>query len=159
MEIKICFVCMGNICRSPTAQGVFEKLIEDEGLATHFSVDSAGTHAYHVGEPPDRRAQEAAKRRGIDLSPQRARRVVVEDFDEFDYIVAMDVDNQSALKALAPKAHQGKISLFMTHEESYEQNHVPDPYYGGINGFEMVLDMIESASQGLLAKIKAERGL
>jgi len=159
MSIKVCFVCMGNICRSPTAQGVFETLVKESQMSSRISIDSAGTHAYHIGEPPDHRAQEAAKRRGIDLSRQRARKIVVEDFEVFDYIVVMDGDNKNALLAFCPEEHLHKITLFMTHSASYEYDYVPDPYYGGISGFEVVLDMVESASVGLLEKIKIERGL
>ena len=150
---------MGNICRSPTAEGVFQKLIEDEQIAHRIQLDSAGTHAYHVGEPPDHRAQDTAKRRGIDLSRQRARKVVVEDFERFDYVVAMDTANREALFAMCPDEHQEKVSLFMEHTPAYEQSSVPDPYYGGKSGFETVLDMIEAASLGLLERIKKERGV
>lgn len=159
METKILFVCLGNICRSPTAQGVFEKLIDDEKLANRFFVDSAGTHAYHVGEPPDRRSQEAALRRGIDLSKQRARRVADGDFHQFDYIVAMDADNYASLASSCPVEHQGKLSLFMQHAPELKLTSVPDPYYGGLSGFEKVLDLVEAAAAGLLERIRQEKGL
>ena len=159
MEIKVLFICMGNICRSPTAQGVFHKLLETEKLNHRIAIDSAGTHAYHVGEPPDHRAQDAAQRRGVDLSNQRARKVIVEDFENFDYLIAMDGDNYDSLMAICPRDLVDKVSLFMAHAPEYKQTSVPDPYYGGISGFETVLDMVEAASQGLLQKIKMERGL
>lgn len=159
MEIKVLFVCMGNICRSPTAEGVFQKLIEDEQIAHRIQLDSAGTHAYHVGEPPDHRAQDSAKRRGIDLSRLRARKVKEADFELFDYVIAMDVANRDALLTICPEEHSQKISLFMDYTPVFEQSSVPDPYYGGKSGFETVLDMIEAASQGLLNRIKEERGV
>ena len=159
MEIKVLFVCMGNICRSPTAQGVFEKLLSETQLAQRIMVDSAGTHAYHVGEAPDHRAQTSASRRGIDLSKQRARRVNVEDFHVFDYVIAMDTDNKQSLLTICPDEHHPKITLFMEHAPDYEQISVPDPYYGGVSGFEKVLDMIEAASAGLLERIKRDREL
>ena len=159
MKIKVLFVCMGNICRSPTAQGVFEKLLDDTQLTDRIQVDSAGTHAYHVGEPPDHRAQTSAGRRGIDLSRQRARRVAVEDFDAFDYVVAMDAENKASLLAICPEEFHNKVTLFMVHTSDYSQDSVPDPYYGGASGFEKVLDMVEAASLGFLETIKQERGL
>ncbi len=146
---RILFVCMGNICRSPTAEGVFRKLVEERGLADRFEIDSAGTHAYHIGEPPDRRAVEAAARRGIALSTIRARQVAEEDFDRFDLIVAMDEDNLERLQRLG---HTGRarVTLFLEYAASTELRGVPDPYYGGGNGFEQVLDLVEEAAVGLL---------
>lgn len=152
--VKVLFVCMGNICRSPTAQGVFEHLVEQHGLDSHIEIDSAGTHAYHVGEPPDRRAQKTALNRGVDLSAQKARRVQVEDFDYFDYVVAMDSDNYANLVEICPAAQQEKVRLFLEYSDHFDERDVPDPYYGAARGFERVLDMIESASAGLLDEIK-----
>ncbi len=145
---------MGNICRSPTAHGVFEGLVKQAGLADIIQVDSAGTHAYHVGQPPDHRAQGTALSRGYDLSSQRARRAEPEDFIKFDYVLAMDRDNYSDLSAICPDAMKDKLRLFMDFAPGSIQSEVPDPYYGGSSGFERVLDMIETAAQGLLNEIK-----
>ena len=150
---SILFVCMGNICRSPTAEGVFLHLLEQAGLADEFDIDSAGTHAYHINEPPDRRAQAAAARRGFTMSHLRARRVEAEDFERFDHIVAMDRDNVAALQDLADEQHYGKIHLFLDFSSGNEEE-VPDPYYGGAAGFERVLDLIEDASRGLLETLR-----
>jgi protein-tyrosine phosphatase len=147
---------MGNICRSPTAQGVFMKLVIEEGLAHRIESDSAGTHAYHVGEPPDRRARETARRRGIDLSGQRARRALAEDFEHFDYVLAMDQDNLRALSALCPPGHESRLRLFMDYAPELGRREVPDPYYGGANGFEAVFDMVDEAARGLLETIRRE---
>ena len=155
-KVSVLFVCMGNICRSPTAHGVFEHLVADEGLQALIRVDSAGTHAYHVGEPPDRRAQVTARERGIDLSRQRARQAVARDFEEFDYVVAMDLDNHDLLSELCPPGHQGKLHLFMDFAEAPLSREVPDPYYGGAQGFERVFDMVEEAALGLLEAIRRE---
>ncbi len=150
--IKILFVCMGNICRSPTAQGVFTQWVHKNKLSHRFEIDSAGTHAYHVGEPPDRRSQAAALRRGVDLSALRARRVVPKDFEHYDYLLAMDRDNYQSLIQQAPQyAH--KVRLFLTFAPHLPAEEVPDPYYGGANGFDHVLDLIEAAAQGLLAAL------
>lgn len=153
-KIKVLFCCMGNICRSPTAHGVFEALVAREGLAEQIEVDSAGTHAYHVGEPPDTRAQETARRRGLDLSVQRARQARRDDVQCFDYILAMDRDNHRALCALFSDARGGKVHLFMDYAPQLQIAEVPDPYYGGPAGFERVFDMIESAAAGLLEDIR-----
>lgn len=153
MSIKsktcILFVCMGNICRSPTAEGVFRHFLEEAGLSDRIEVDSAGTHAYHTGEPADRRAQAAAERRGYSMSDIRARRVRDEDFESFDVIIAMDRDNHSMLIDQADAAHHDKIRLFLEFSTAQEEE-VPDPYYGGAAGFERVLDLVEEASRGLL---------
>jgi len=147
-QIKVLFVCMGNICRSPTAEGVFNKLLDDLGTANRFVVDSAGTHAYHVGESPDSRAQQTARSRGVRLSDIRARKVAASDFDEFDYILAMDSDNYQLLIDASPSQYHHKIKLFLEFALDREENNVPDPYYGGQNGFEHVFDLVEDASQG-----------
>jgi protein-tyrosine phosphatase len=152
--IKVLFVCMGNICRSPTAHGVFESLVNSEGMARHVEIDSAGTHAYHVGESPDRRASQTATQRGYDLSYIRARSVEMSDFDYFDYILAMDEDNYSILASMAPSQHRDKVQLFLEYASARDEIEVPDPYYGGAKGFEHVLDLVEEASKGLLDKIK-----
>jgi protein-tyrosine phosphatase len=144
---------MGNICRSPTAEGVFRHHVQEAGFAEHIEIDSAGTHAYHVNEPPDRRAQAAAARRGISMSGIRARRVRVEDFERFDYIIAMDRDNLALLIEQADEQHHGKIRLFLEYSASREDE-VPDPYYGGAAGFERVLDLVEEASRGLLETLQ-----
>jgi protein-tyrosine phosphatase len=154
-QVKVLFVCMGNICRSPTAQGVFELLIQGSTLAERVQVDSAGTHAYHVGEGPDVRAREAAGRRGIDLSRQRARRVSVADFEYFDYVVAMDRDNLEELLDLCPEQHHGKLRLLLDFAPHLSpQVDVPDPYYGGTQGFERVLDLIEEGARGLVEELQ-----
>lgn len=149
-KVSVLFVCMGNICRSPTAEGVFRKVVSDADLDADILVDSAGTHAYHVNEPPDRRARAAAERRGFPLENIRARRVVVEDFERFDYVLAMDEDNLLILKESAPEHHRRKIALFLDFADSSPVLEVPDPYYGGSTGFERVLDLVESASRDLL---------
>ena len=153
-RVTVLFVCMGNICRSPTAQGVFEYLVEEASLGEHIDVDSAGTHAYHIGKGPDQRATRAAAGRGIDLSAQRARRVEVADFDRFDYVLAMDSSNLEDLAAICPQQHQDKIQLFLEFAEDMSQCEVPDPYYGGEQGFERVLDLIEMGARALLEDVK-----
>lgn len=157
--VRVLFVCMGNICRSPTAQGVFERVVEEAGLTDLIEIDSAGTHAYHVGEQPDMRAQEAASKRGYDLCSQRARRVQVEDFVEFDYVLAMDRSNYEDLQALVLPEYEERLKLFLEFAEEMNERDVPDPYYGGRQGFERVLDLIEAASRGLLAHIQTTHRL
>lgn len=147
---------MGNICRSPTAEGVFRHFAAESGAAPLLEIDSAGTHAYHVGEPPDRRAQAAAERRGIALDYIRARRVTAEDFVRFDYVIAMDNDNVARLRDLAEPEQHHKIRLFLEFAEASEQE-VPDPYYGGSAGFERVLDLVEDASRGLLETLRSDK--
>jgi len=160
-KIKVLFVCMGNICRSPTAEGVFTKLVNDRKLAPHFKIDSAGTHAYHVGNAPDLRAEKAAGERGVDISHLRARKVVLGDFEDFDYILAMDDENYAILFSACPASHRHKINYFLDYAPHLGKREVPDPYYGGAYGFERVLDMVEEASEGFLnalletGKIKA----
>ncbi len=152
--VQVLFVCLGNICRSPSAEGVFRALVEAEGLGDAIGVDSAGTGAWHIGEPPDRRAQAAAKRRGVDLSGQRARQAGAGDFKRFDLIVAMDRDNHGNLSALCPPGQDHRLRLFLDFAPGSDISDVPDPYYGGEGGFDTVLDLIEDASQGLLAHIR-----
>ncbi|MDD5272932.1 MAG: low molecular weight phosphotyrosine protein phosphatase [Methylovulum sp.] len=155
-KIKVLFVCMGNICRSPTAEGVFAKLIEDRYLAERFKVDSAGTHAYHVGDAPDLRAQKAARNRGVELAKLRARKFTRGDFEDFDHILAMDEDNYSILIEACPDDHKNKVRLFLDYAPHLNVREVPDPYYGGSYGFERVLDLVEAASEGLLNALKAD---
>ena len=150
----ILFVCMGNICRSPTAEGVFRGKAQEAGLLDQLLIDSAGTHAYHVGEPPDLRSQEFARKRGYDLSPQRARQVNANDFEKFDLIIAMDKDNLRNLQKLCPSQYHHKLKLMMSYATHSPSDVVPDPYYGGGRGFDMVLDYIEDASDGLLVAIR-----
>jgi protein-tyrosine phosphatase len=151
--ISVLFVCMGNICRSPTAEGVFRHLVHASGLADRIDIDSAGTHAYHVNEPADRRATDAAARRGYSLDNIRARRIRAEDFDRFDYIIAMDRDNRTMLVEQAESHHHHKIRLLLEFSPGQEED-VPDPYYGGAAGFERVLDLVEKASRGLLETLR-----
>lgn len=145
---------MGNICRSPTAEGVLRHLAQQKGLASQIQIDSAGTHSYHVGAPPDARTQTTAKRAGIDLSGLRARRVSAEDCVQFDYVLAMDQENLSHLRALCPPEHQEKLKLLMHYAPLWRRDAVPDPYYGGPSGFERVLDMIHDACLGLLTELE-----
>jgi len=145
---------MGNICRSPSAEGVFRHLVNERALEKYINIDSAGTHAYHIGEPPDKRSQMAALRRGVDLSQQVARRFDATDFTTFDYVLAMDHDNLQILTVLCPGGHEHKLSLFLNFAPQLDEDEVPDPYYGGGKGFERVLDLIEAASEGLLADIR-----
>jgi protein-tyrosine phosphatase len=147
---RVLFVCMGNICRSPTAEGVLRKLLQERAPDLDVQVDSAGTHAYHVGEPPDPRACRAAERRGVDLREQRARRVRVEDFAHFELVLAMDPMNRDELVALSPPQYHERIRLFLEFAPQLGRTDVPDPYYGGGNGFEYVLDLVEEASAGLI---------
>ena len=154
--IRVLFVCLGNICRSPTGEGVFKSLVEREGLSNSISIDSAGTAAYHIGESPDQRSQAAAKRRGINLDGQRARRVKALDFQEFDYLLAMDADNHANLMRMCPAGSEHKVHLMLDFGEGTEGQDVPDPYYVGGDGFEIVLDLIENASNGLLHDIRTK---
>lgn len=153
-KIKVLFVCMGNICRSPTAEGVFTKLIAEKNLTPQFIIDSAGTHAYHVGNPPDARAQQAAFRRGVELQHLRARKVHSSDFEYFDFVLAMDDDNYSILIHDCPDEHKTKVKYFLEYAPHLGVREVPDPYYGEKLGFEQVLDMVEDASLGFLESLQ-----
>jgi protein-tyrosine phosphatase len=153
---RVLFVCMGNICRSPTAAGVFAKRLREVAPELGVDIDSAGTHAYHVGEAPDARAQRAAERRGVDLGAQRARRVLAEDFDRFDLILAMDELNRAVLVDLCPPERRERIRLFLEFAPHLGRSDVPDPYYGGGKGFEYVLDLVEEASGGLIEHLRVE---
>ncbi|MEW6446363.1 MAG: low molecular weight protein-tyrosine-phosphatase [Pseudomonadota bacterium] len=157
-KVSVLFVCMGNICRSPTAEGVFVRMVREAGLMERIRIDSAGTHAYHIGNPPDPRSQQAALRRGYDLSPLRARKVAPTDFSAFDYVLAMDEDNLSILRGLMPTEARAHVGLFMGFAPDYGVREVPDPYYGGERGFEQVLDMVEAAATGLLDTIRRTHG-
>lgn len=152
---RILFVCMGNICRSPSAEGVFRKHVFEAGLENQIKIDSAGTHQYHVGEFPDSRAIESALNRGIDISLQRSRAVKKNDFTDFDLIFAMDEDNLRLLNKSCPQKYQYKLHLLLEYTKQSTRE-VPDPYYGGSHGFETVLDLLESASIILLEKLKKE---
>ena len=153
MKIKVLFICMGNICRSPTAHGVFEHKVKAAGLDQAIDVDSAGTHAYHVGEAPDNRSQSTALSQGYDLSDQRARAIEAGDCEEFDYVLVMDLNNLNDVKCRCHSGHNN-VQLFLDYSEEYDEEEVPDPYYGGDDGFTRVLNLIESASDGLLDHIK-----
>lgn len=147
---RILFVCMGNICRSPTAEGVARVVAEKSGLAAAFEFDSAGTHGYHIGDPPDSRTVRAAATRGYDISGLRARRVSEFDFVRFDRLLAMDRDNLALLRKACPPEHRHKLGLFLDFAEGADLDEVPDPYYGGPEGFEYVLDLVEDAAWGLV---------
>jgi protein-tyrosine phosphatase len=153
-QISVLFVCMGNICRSPTAEGVFRHLVVREGLEEYFHIDSAGTHAYHVDHPPDPRARHAALQRGIDIGSQRARQVDTSDFEVFDHILAMDRHNYDTLMFVCPRDHSHKVKLFLDFAPRLKTREVPDPYYGDAQGFERVLAMVEEASRGFLANVR-----
>lgn len=153
MSSSVLFVCLGNICRSPTAHGVFEHKLREAGLAGRVRVDSAGTGDWHVGNPPDPRTVAAAARRGYDLSPLRARQVSGRDFEQFDYILAMDNSNLQALQRMKPARYSGVLDLFLR-QGGAPVLEVPDPYYGGESGFDRVLDLVEQASEQLLAHVR-----
>jgi protein-tyrosine phosphatase len=152
--IQVLFVCMGNICRSPTAEIIFANHIKEANLLEHIDCDSAGTHAYHVGHSPDLRSQDAVKKRGLDMSHLVARQVTINDLKSFDYIVAMDTDNFENLLALAPSSHKDKVSLLLSHAVGLPDVDVPDPYYGGDRGFDLVYDLVEKGVVGLLSSIR-----
>lgn len=152
--MKILFVCLGNICRSPTAEGVLRAIASREFPEIDLQVDSAGTADYHAGEPPDRRTVAAARRRGYDLSALRARVVTADDFERFDYILAMDRANLSELTARRLTGSTAEVALFMSFVPGHEYQEVPDPYFGGTEEFERVLDLCEAAARGLLARLR-----
>ncbi|HXQ31427.1 MAG TPA: low molecular weight protein-tyrosine-phosphatase [Steroidobacteraceae bacterium] len=156
-QIRILFVCMGNICRSPTAEAVLRRIAAEEAAELRIEVASAGTHDYHVGDPPDPRAQAAARRRGIDMSRLRARQLAAADFDAFDYLLVMDERNLEDARALAPQRFRARLGLLLDYAPELEQREVPDPYYGGAAGFEEVLDLLEAAARGLLSELRAPR--
>jgi len=152
----VLFVCMGNICRSPTAEGVFRRMVQEAGLQSEVRIDSAGTHDYHAGDPPDRRALAHARQRGYDLSELRARQVRASDFTDFDLILAMDRVNLETLARVCPQAQAHKLRLFLEYAPMRPEREVPDPYLGGEGGFERVLDMVEDAARGLLGVMLRE---
>ena len=152
---KVLFVCTGNICRSPTAEGVARGLAAKQGVDHLFEFDSAGTHGYHVGDPPDPRTVAAAARRGYDLSPLRARRVTEFDFVRFDHVLAMDREHLELLQRACPRLHHKKLGLFLEYRQAFDQDEVPDPYYGGAQGFEQVLDLVEDAAAHLILTLSA----
>lgn len=157
--VKVLFVCLGNICRSPTAEGIFRHLVRERGLETLIHIDSAGTGGWHQGEPPDTRAQAEAKRRGIDISGLRARQVRHTDFTEFDYILAMDGDNHDELRRLCPPQHGERLHYAVSFAPHLNAPEVPDPYYGGARGFAQVYDLLTAVCEGLLGRIRSERGI
>ncbi|MGP1308608.1 MAG: low molecular weight protein-tyrosine-phosphatase [Phycisphaerales bacterium] len=155
-DARVLFVCMGNICRSPTAEGVFRALLAEADLEGRVYVDSAGTGGWHAGEPPDRRAQAAAKQRGYDLSAQRARQVTLNDFHHFDVVAAMDGENLRHLHAIAPPSTRERVRLLLEFsQQPLDTTEVPDPYYGGVDGFDHVLDLVEAGCRGLLDHVRA----
>jgi protein-tyrosine phosphatase len=145
---------MGNICRSPTAEAVFRRYVENAGLTERILIDSAGTHDYHIGDAPDSRAQRAAKQRGYDMSKLRGRQVEAADFMRFDYVLAMDEANLFILQGLRPRDAQSHLGLFLEYARHHNEREVPDPYYGGSDGFERVLDLVEDAANGLLQHVR-----
>ena len=153
---RILFVCLGNICRSPMAEGVFRRVAEEEGLIDRFEIDSAGLGDWHIGQAPDHRAQKAARSRGVDISDQSARQVVDEDFDRFDLLLVMDRSNYAELKARAPREARAKIRPFLDFAPHVGTRDVPDPFFGGAEGFDRALDLIEAAARGLLASLAGE---
>lgn len=153
-EVSVLFVCLGNICRSPTAHGIFQHLVTQEKLAERILIDSAGTGDWHIGHAPDQRSQAAAIARGYDISHLRARQVSAGDFSSFDYILAMDNQNLTNLKAMQPANYDGHLGLFLAFGGQSDYREVPDPYYGGEAGFQLVLDLIQDASEGLLDHIR-----
>jgi protein-tyrosine phosphatase len=150
---RVLFVCLGNICRSPTAEAVVRELARSEAVALALEVDSAGTHAYHAGSPPDERSIAAAQRRGIDMSALRARVVEAADFERFDLVLAMDTAVYERLVRMAPRRHVERVRMFLDYAPQLERRDVPDPYYGGATGFEEVLDLVEEGARGLLAAL------
>ena len=153
-KISVLFCCMGNICRSPTAEAIFRARVEEAGLAQLIIIDSVGTHDYHIGSPPDSRTQRAAKQRGYDLSMLRGRQISIPDFSRFDYVLAMDEANMAILQNICPQENIQRLGLFLKYAQRHQEREVPDPYYGGEDGFERVLDMVEDAAEGLLLHIK-----
>jgi protein-tyrosine phosphatase len=152
--MRILFVCLGNICRSPSAEAVMRAIAAREAPELTIEVDSAGTAGYHIGAPPDARSQEAARRRGYDMSPLRARVVEPADFERFDLILAMDEHNLATLRQRAPAAYRERVRLFLEFAPEAGMDEVPDPYYGGPTGFEHVLDLVEDAARGLITHLR-----
>ena len=157
-KVSVLFICMGNICRSPTAEGVLRSKVDTAGLGDRVHIDSAGTHAYHIGSSPDARAQKAALGRGYDLASLRGRQDSDQEFETFDYILALDRENLDNLLRRCPEQHKRKLRLCLAFSRDYPNLDVPDPYYGGSKGFEQVLDMVEDAAEGLLVEIAQTPG-
>lgn len=155
-KLSVLFVCLGNICRSPTAHGVFQHLVDERGLGQCIEVGSAGTGAYHIGSAPDQRSVKVASQRGYDLTRLRAQQALPEDFHRFDYILAMDAENLQGLQAIAPDSPRAKLQLLLDFSAQQQLSDVPDPYYGGAQGFDLVLDLIEDACEGLLEQLQQE---
>lgn len=155
-KVSVLVVCTGNICRSPTGEGVLRHLAEKRGLSDRVRIASAGTHDYHVGESPDPRTLKHASKRGYDLTAQRAAQVRKQDFHDFDYILAMDRGHLRLLRSIAPEGSKAKLGLFLDASGKWKDEDVPDPYYGGVAGFEQVLDMVEEAGERWLDRIEAE---
>ncbi len=155
-KVRILFVCMGNVCRSPLARGALERLLEQTGLLAHVELDTAGTHTFHEGRSADPRAVAAAARRGVDLSRHRARRFREEDYERFDYILALDRQNLAFLEERAPAEHRHKVRLLMSFCPELGHEEVPDPYYGGPQGFDLTVDLVEAAAEGLLRHLRRE---
>ena len=156
--IKVLFVCMGNICRSPTAHGVFQSLVEEQGLNDAIEVESAGTHGYHIGSPPDTRSQATALENGVDLSGLRARQFLSNDFIEFDYVIGMDNANIENMLSIKPEQSPAILNLMLEYSEKFDAKEIPDPYFGD-DGFDRVFDMVEDASTGLLLFIRESHSL
>ncbi len=152
---KVLFICMGNICRSPSAEAVFSKMIKQKGFEQGYQIDSAGTHSYHIGSKPDRRSVQAARKRGVEMDHLRARQVVADDFKRFDFLVVMDEVNRANLSAMFPRQPQDKVFSMMRFAEGLAYREVPDPYYGEGDGFELVLDLLEQSCAGLLSYIES----
>ncbi|HEX7966018.1 MAG TPA: low molecular weight protein-tyrosine-phosphatase [Gammaproteobacteria bacterium] len=153
-RVSVLFVCMGNICRSPTAEGVFRKLHAELAPELDIHIDSAGTHAYHIGDPPDPRSHAAALKRGVDISSHRGRQARAQDFHDFDYVIAMDSENLRRLASLRPKDARAELRLLLEYSPEAGITDVPDPYYGGAGGFERVLDLVEQGCRALLEEIR-----
>jgi protein-tyrosine phosphatase len=154
-RVAVLFVCMGNICRSPTAHGVFQAMVDEQGLDDRIMVDSAGTHSYHIGSPADMRSQDIARSRGVDLTRLRARQFESDDFVDFDFLLPMDHSNLSNMLSLRPDSARARLELMLDYSDKYKQKEVPDPYFGS-DGFELVFDMISDASAGLLKHIRQQ---
>jgi protein-tyrosine phosphatase len=157
-EVKVLFVCMGNICRSPTAHGVFQSLVDAASLSEKILIDSAGLHSFHVGNPPDLRSQTVARGHGVELSHLVARQFVSADFMNFDFLLAMDESNYSGMQRLLPKSPRGQLSMMLEYSSKYDQTEIPDPYYGD-DGFELVYDMVTDACAGLLKTIQQQNNI
>lgn len=156
-KTSVLFVCLGNICRSPIAEGVFRAKVKNAGLENEISTDSAGTASWHTGNPPDSRMIKAAAERGIDISNQRARQVTMEDFHQFDYILAMDLENLYNLQDIDPGIGKAKLDLYLNYATTLKENEVPDPYFGGEAGFNDIINLVEHAADGLLKTITDRR--